>query len=180
MTGKVKVAQLCLTLCDRMNCRPWNSSGQNTGVGSLFPSPRDLPSPGIKTRSPTLPAGLLPAESPGKPKNTWVGSLSLLLQTQELNWGLLPCRWILYQLSYQGSPTLNITWLKWTLLLSSIISCAVSASFSLSTRLINIISIYLATRPESYVSSWAPHSSSLPCPANLLILLAKCLWKPPS
>ena len=107
MTGKVKVAQLCLTLCDRMNCRPWNSSGQNTGVGSLFPSPRDLPSPGIKTRSPTLPAGLLPAESPGKPKNTWVGSLSLLLQTQELNWGLLHCRWILYQLSYQGSP--NIT-----------------------------------------------------------------------
>ena len=107
MTGKVKVAQLCLTLCDPMNCRPWNSSGQNTGVGSLFPSPRDLPSPGIKTRSPTLPAGLLPAESPGKPKNTWVGSLSLLLQTQELNWGLLHCRWILYQLSYQGSP--NIT-----------------------------------------------------------------------
>ena len=24
--------------------------------------------------------------------------------TQELNWGLLYCRWILYQLSYQGSP----------------------------------------------------------------------------
>ena len=24
--------------------------------------------------------------------------------TQESNWGLLHCRWILYQLSYQGSP----------------------------------------------------------------------------
>ena len=107
MTGKVKVAQLCLTLCDPMNCSPWNSSGQNTGVGSLFPSPRDLPSPGIKTRSPMLPAGLLPAESPGKPKNTWVGSLSLLLWTQELNWGVLHCRWILYQLSYQGSPNMT-------------------------------------------------------------------------
>ena len=37
-----------------------------------------------------------------------MGSLSLLqwiFPTQELNQGLLPCRWILYQLSYQGSPT---------------------------------------------------------------------------
>ena len=44
---------------------------------------------------------------PGKPKNTGVGSLSLLQQifmTQESNQGLLHCRQILYQLSYQGSP----------------------------------------------------------------------------
>ena len=44
----------------------------------------------------------LPAEPPGKPKNTGVGSLSLLQQiflTQESNWGLLYCRQILYQLS---------------------------------------------------------------------------------
>ena len=50
----------------------------------------------------------LPAEPQGKPKNTGVGSLSLLqgsFPTQESNWGLLPCRWILYQLSYEGSPT---------------------------------------------------------------------------
>ena len=43
----------------------------------------------------------------GKPKNTGIGSLSLLQQiflTQELNQGLLHCRWILYQLSYQGIP----------------------------------------------------------------------------
>ena len=47
----------------------------------------------------------LPAELPGKPKNTGVGSLSLLQEiflTQELKQGLLHCRWILYQLSYQG------------------------------------------------------------------------------
>ena len=49
----------------------------------------------------------LPAEPPGKPKNTGVGSLSLLQQifpTQESNQGLLHCRSTLYQLSYQGSP----------------------------------------------------------------------------
>ena len=51
----------------------------------------------------------LPAEPPVKPKNTGVGSLFLLQQifpTQESNRGLLQCRQILYQLSYQGSPHL--------------------------------------------------------------------------
>ena len=48
----------------------------------------------------------LPAEPPGKPKNTGVGSLCLLqgiFLTQELNQGLLHCRQILYQLNNQGS-----------------------------------------------------------------------------
>ena len=43
-----------------------------------------------------------PAEPQRKPKNTGVGSLSLLQRifpTQESNQGLLHCRWILYQLS---------------------------------------------------------------------------------
>ena len=46
----------------------------------------------------------LSAELQGKPKNTGMGSLPLLQQiflTQELNWGLLHCRGILYQLSYE-------------------------------------------------------------------------------
>ena len=72
-----------------------------------FPSPGDLPNPGIEPRSLTLQADSLPVEPQGKPKNTGVGSLSLLqgiFLTQELNWGLLHCRRILYQLSCQGSP----------------------------------------------------------------------------
>ena len=66
-----------------------------------------MPNPGIEPRSSTLQADSLPSEPPEKPKNTGVGSLSLLhgiLPTQGLNWGLLHCRWIIYQLSYQGSP----------------------------------------------------------------------------
>ena len=62
--------------------------------------PRDEP------RSPTLQADYLSSEPPGKPKNTGVCSLSLLqgiFLTQELNWVLLHCRWILYQLNYQES-----------------------------------------------------------------------------
>ena len=65
----------------------------------------------MEPRSPTLQANSLPAEPPGKPKNIGVGSLSLLQRifpTQELNWGLLRCQHILYQLSYQGSPTCKL------------------------------------------------------------------------
>ena len=65
--SEVKMAQLCLTLCDPMDC-PWNSLGQNTGVGSL-------------------------------------SLLQGIFLTQESNRGLLHCRRILYQLSYQGSPS---------------------------------------------------------------------------
>ena len=76
-----------------------------------FPSPGDLPNPGIEPRSPTLQADCLPAEPQGKPKNTGVGSLSFLqwiFPTQELNWGLLHCKQLLYQMSYQGSSPMFI------------------------------------------------------------------------
>ena len=72
-----------------------------------MPYSKDLPNPRIEPKSPTLQADSLPSRPPGKPKNTGVGSLSLLqgnFPTQELNQGLLHCRQILYQLSYQGSP----------------------------------------------------------------------------
>ena len=61
-------------------------------------------------RTPILQADSLSAEPPGKPKNTGVGSMSLLQQiflTQELNQGLLHWRWILYQLSYQRDISLS-------------------------------------------------------------------------
>ena len=48
-------------------CRPWNSPGQNIEVGSLSPSPGDLPKPGVKPRFPALQADSLPAEPQGKP-----------------------------------------------------------------------------------------------------------------
>ena len=73
----------------------------------MFPSLGDLPNPAFKHRIPALQDDSLPAEAPQKPKNTEEGSLSFLqgiFLTQELNQGLLHCRWILYQLSYQGSP----------------------------------------------------------------------------
>ena len=83
--------------------------------GWPFPSPGDLPNPGIEPRSPTLQADSLPAEPQGKPKKTGMGSLSLLQQTfptWELDQGLLHCRWILYQLRYQRSLYLQYLFSK--------------------------------------------------------------------
>ena len=48
-------------------------------------------------------------DPPGK--NTGVGCHALLqgiFLTKKLNWGLLHCRWILYQLSHLGSPILSL------------------------------------------------------------------------
>ena len=84
---------------------PWNSPGQNTGVGSLSLTPGYLPNPGME--SPALRADSYPAEPQEKPKNARVGGLSLLqgiFPTQKSNRGLLRCRQIPYQLSYQGRP----------------------------------------------------------------------------
>ena len=103
-TLKVKVTQLCPTLCDPMDYTVHGILQARILEWVAFSFSRDLPNPGIESRSPTLQADSLPADPQGKPKNTGVGSLSLLqwiFLIQELNQGLLHCRWILYQLSYQ-------------------------------------------------------------------------------
>ena len=71
-----------------------------------MPSSRGSSQPSHRTQVSCIARGFF-TESPGKPKNTGVGRLSLLqgiFLTQESNRVLLLCRWILYQLSYQGTP----------------------------------------------------------------------------
>ena len=70
------------------------------------PPPGDLPSPGVEPRSPAWQVFSFLSEPPEEPKNPGVSGLTLLqgiFLIQESNQGLLHCRWILYQLSYQGS-----------------------------------------------------------------------------
>ena len=87
------VTQLCPTLCDRLLC-PWNSPGKSTGMGCRassrgFSQPRNW----MHCRQ------ILSYQ--GSPRILeWVAypffrGISL---TQEINWGLLHCRQILYQL----------------------------------------------------------------------------------
>ena len=71
---KVKVKSLSrVTLCDPMDCSPPGSSiheifsRQEYWSGLPFPSPGDLPDPGIKPRSPALQADTLLFEPPGNP-----------------------------------------------------------------------------------------------------------------
>ena len=59
----VKVAQPCPTLCNPHGLySPWNSPGQNTGVGSLSLLQGNLPNPGIELRSPAQQVDSSPAE----------------------------------------------------------------------------------------------------------------------
>ena len=84
-----------------------DSPSKNTGVDCHALLQGNLPNKGIKPRYPALQMNSLLSEPPGKHKNAGVGSLSLLqgnFPTQESNWGLLLCKRICYQLSYQGSP----------------------------------------------------------------------------
>ena len=99
----MKVTQSCPTLCDPMDCIVHGII--QARILEWVAGPFSLGS--SKPRSPTLQAGSLPSEPPGKPMNTGVGSLHLLqgiFLTQESNRGLLHYRQILFPLSHQGSP----------------------------------------------------------------------------
>ena len=99
--------------------------------GLPFPSPGDLLNPGIDPGSPALQADALLYEPPGNPEvkvtqscltlcdpmgytvqgvlqagiPQWVSLLQWIFRTQGSNRILLNCRRILYQLSFQRSPT---------------------------------------------------------------------------
>ena len=69
-----KFAQLSPTLCDHMDCSLPGFSvhgilqARVIWSGLPFPSPGDLPNPGIEPGSPALEADALTYEPPGKPK----------------------------------------------------------------------------------------------------------------
>ena len=73
----------------------------------IIPSSRGSSQPRDQTQVSRIAGGFVTVWTTREAKNTGVGSLSLLqgnFLTQELNWGILHCRQILYQLSHQGSP----------------------------------------------------------------------------
>ena len=70
LESESEVAQSCATLCHPVDCSPPGSSLQGllqarNWSGLAFPSPGDLPNPGIKPGSPTLQAHALTSDSPG-------------------------------------------------------------------------------------------------------------------
>ena len=75
---KVKVVQLCLTLCDPMDWTVHGILQVRILEWAAFPFSRGSFQPGIEPRSPALLADSLLAELQGKPENIGVSSLSLL------------------------------------------------------------------------------------------------------
>ena len=77
---KVKVAQLCPTLCDPMDCIVHEILQARILEWVAFPPPRDLADPGIELGSPALQADSLPAEllvSSLLPANGFISIISL-------------------------------------------------------------------------------------------------------
>ena len=138
----------------------------------------DLPNPGIKPRSPALQTDSLPSEPSGKPKNTGSPQLQGIFPTQELNWGLLNCRQILYQLSYQEIQYNNLAREKYATMLIGFTLKFINHNYSSACVL-----------PRNYItfpwSTWAPSlldncfipvlitlpPSSLPPPLHMITLL---------
>ena len=90
---------------------PWNSPGQNTGVGSLSLLQGIFPTQGSNPGIPQCRQILYQLSHKESPRILgWVAypfssGSGADPATQESNWGLLHYRWILQQLSYQGSPS---------------------------------------------------------------------------
>ena len=102
MHKQVKGTQLCLTPCNPTDYTIHGIFQARILEWVAVPFSRGSSQPRYRTQVSSLWADSLPAEPPGKPRNTGVGSLSLLqwlFPTQESNQGLPHCRWILYQLS---------------------------------------------------------------------------------
>ena len=107
---KVKVPQSHPTLCNPMDYTVLEILKDRILEWVAFPFSGRSSQPKDWTQVSLIAGGFFRSWATVKPKNTRVGSLSLLQQilpTQELNQGLLHCGWILYQLSYQGSPIIK-------------------------------------------------------------------------
>ena len=64
---KVKITQLCPTLCNPMDYTVNGVLQARILEWVPYPSPGDLPDPGIEPMSPALQVDSLPADPPGKP-----------------------------------------------------------------------------------------------------------------
>ena len=65
-TKCMSVPQLCLTLCDPMDCSPPGFPSQDYWSGLPFPSLGDLPISGMEFMTPALAGGFFTIEPPAK------------------------------------------------------------------------------------------------------------------
>ena len=116
-----------------------------------FPFSRGSSQPRDRTQVSSIAGRFFTSWATREAQEYWVGSLSLLqwiFPTRELNPGLLHCRWILYQLSYQGGDVICVSEvidISPGNLDSSLISILISAGFQLAwNALVFLVSSYLS------------------------------------
>ena len=109
-----------LLSCVRLLVIPWTIQSMEFSrpeywSGLPFPSPGHLPNPGTKLRSPSLQVDSLPAKPPGKPKNTGVGSLSLLQRTfpTRRKYYNLWLEWAILSIEFWGLPYFLNPGIRW-------------------------------------------------------------------
>ena len=118
---------------------PWNSPGQNTGVGSLSLLQGIFPTQGSNPGLLHCRRILYQLSHKGSPRILeWVAYpfLQWIFPTQESNRGLLNYRWILYRLSSQGSPKYTCVYSNYTYIYTHLPAYAVCPP-----RLIAMISL---------------------------------------
>ena len=104
---KVRVTQLCLTLCDPMDYTVHGILQATILEWIAFPFSRGYSQPRDWTQVSHIAGEFFTVWVTREAQEYWSGSLSILqrvFQTQELNPGLPHWRQILYYLSHQGSP----------------------------------------------------------------------------
>ena len=136
--SEVKVAQLCSTLCDPMQCSPWNSPGQNTGVGSLSFLQRIFPTQGLGSAqylSPIWASEFLSGMALRLVLAS-VFTLSIILQTGER--GSLPAHFtvgLCAGLSLISVTQAQIRLWQWKVFISSVSAQRVSATYEIMSCL---------------------------------------------
>ena len=103
----VKVAQACLSLCDPVDYTVHGILQARILEWVTFPFSGRSSQPRDQTQVSNISGGFFTSWATREAQEYWSGYPTLLqgiFPTQELNQGLLHCRRILYQLSYQGSP----------------------------------------------------------------------------
>ena len=125
-------------------------SRQEYWGGLPFPSPEDLPNPGIEPGSPALQADALPSEPPGKPLEEGINTTKLLLKVALSVWTVkVPCWYISYK---QHGDVASLMGEEWRVIFSAFLGSVMKPS------ILCFVSHRLLWAPLWITCSWTFHN----------------------
>ena len=125
-------------------------SRQEYWSGLPFPSPDDLPNPGIEPGSPALQADTLPSEPPGKPLEEGINTTKLLLKVALSIWIVkVPCWYISYK---QHGDVASPMGEEWSVIFSAFLGSVMKPS------ILCFVSQRLLWAPLWITCSWTFHN----------------------